>query len=122
MPYSVTSRRSSSTRVATSTSEEGMELVLVGGDRVQLLGLELLARVHASPVDADREDAGRLRRAHVEGRVADVCRLLGPRAEQLERLQDRLGVRLVALGVVRGDDDVEVALDRAAREGEVDGR
>src|SRR3954468_9928551 len=109
MPYSVTSPRSSSTREA--TSEERTQLLLVRGERVRLLRLELRTRVQAAPVDPDREDAGRLRRPHVEGRVADVRGRLRPRAEQLERLQDRLRVRLVPLGVVCRDDDVEVALD-----------
>src|SRR5438105_857625 len=84
-----------------------MELLSAVDDRVRLLGLQLLPVVDAAPRDGDRVDAGRLRRTHVERRVAHVRGLVWVCAETLERELQRLRIGLVALGLVAADDDVE---------------
>src|SRR5688500_15450864 len=65
----------------------------------------------AAPTDRDREDARCLRRADVEGRVADVDRLARRAPKLLEREENRIGLRLVALRVLVRDDDVEHLLE-----------
>ena len=56
--------------------------------------------------------------ADVERRVADVDRLVPAGVEQFERVLERRGIRLVPVGVVGADDDVEELLQRQVREGE----
>src|SRR5439155_4995528 len=98
--------RSSSARVV--VSEDAKELLAGVDDRVRLLGLEPLARMDAAPRDGDGVDSGRLRGADVVRRVADVRRLVRLRLEELERVQERVGVGLAAVRRVGADDDVEV--------------
>ena len=74
------------------------------------------------PGDADRGHPGGPRGLHVERRVTDVRGIRGRRAESLEPEQERLGARLVALGLVTADDDLEQAGQRQPGEGELDGR
>src|SRR5205085_10269343 len=86
--------RSSAARCA--CSETANELHRPVDEEVWACGPERLRGVDAAPPDGDGEHAGALRRLHVEGRVADVRRLLGTCAEQLERAQDPAGMGLVA--------------------------
>jgi len=66
----------------------------------------------SSPADRDRVHPGGLRGADVERRVADVDGVVACRAEQPECVHERCGVRLVPIGVVGPDDDVEELLER----------
>ena len=72
----------------------------------------------AAPGDGDRVHARALGGADVEGRVADVDRLVPAGVEQAERVLERRGIGLVPVGVVGADDDVEELLQRQVREGE----
>jgi hypothetical protein len=56
-----------------------------------------------------------------EGRVPDEGRLLRLAPQALQRREDRLGMRLVVLRLLRGDNRVEVALEREDGEGEIHG-
>src|SRR5262245_8579790 len=98
------SRRSSAARSVGATVLEDTEQLLGRTDeRIGLLGEQALVRMDAAPADGDREDARSLRGADVERRVADVDGLVGRTLELLDREQDRLGIRLVALGVLESD-------------------
>ena len=70
-------------------------------ERVGLLALESVRAVDPSPGDGDGVHAGRLRGAHVERGVADVGGVVRRGVEARERLEDRVGIGLVALGVLR---------------------
>src|SRR3954464_5020459 len=61
----------------------------------------VLDAMDPAPADGHGVDARRTRGSNVERRISDVRRLLRPRVEQLERLQDGFGIRLVAVRVVR---------------------
>ena len=74
-----------------------------------------------APGDGDRGHARGPGGPDVERRVADVGGRRGRRAEPLERQEQRLGIRLVALGVVARDDDVERAEEREHVERDLDG-
>src|SRR4051812_15977479 len=101
--YAISARcsvsRNSAARAA--GSEDGKQLFRGVDDRVRRLALEPFALVDPAPRNGDREHAGRLRCAHVEGGVADIRRLarLGvhpPRAQE-EGVRVRLVLdRLVA--------------------------
>src|SRR5579871_2702152 len=93
--------RSSAARVA---SEDAKELLCRLDDRVGLGVFELGAVVNPPPRHGDRVHAGRLRREHVERGVADVGRLGGVGSQALRPEQERLGIRLVLLGLVAADD------------------
>src|SRR5947209_12692769 len=99
------SSRSSAARAA--GSDFGKQLLRRVDDRVGVLTLEPGAIVDAAPGDRDRAHPRRLRRADVERRVAHVGGLLRADAHPLGREQQRLGVGLVALGLVPSDDDLE---------------
>src|SRR5207302_4792744 len=109
MDARVKTSRSSLARV--EALEDGKQLLGALDVRVRFLGSEALNRMDLSPGDGDRVHARRLRGAHVEGRVADVGRVRGTSIEQLERFEDGVGSRLVALRVVGADHDVEVRPD-----------
>ena len=65
-----------------------------------------------APTHRDRVHAGRLRRPDVERRVADVDGFPGRAAELLDREENGVGIGLVPLRVLVGDDDVERARER----------
>ena len=88
-------------------------------DRVRLLGLETRPVVDAAPRDGDGVHPGCLRRADVEGRVADVGRRGGIGSEALGPEKKRLGIRLVTLGLVAADDHLEEMAERDDREREL---
>src|SRR5689334_22101347 len=92
-------RSSRSSAARTSALEGAKEILRMPDERVRLLAPEQVLRVDAAPGDGHSVNAGGLRSADVERRVADVGRILGPRAESIERRQDRVGRGLVALGV-----------------------
>ena len=81
---------------------------------VGLLALESLGAVDPSPGDGDRVHAGRLCGADVEGGVADVRGVLRRGVEPRQRLEDGVWIGLVALRVLRADDDLEVRLEARA--------
>src|SRR5579864_4378703 len=113
------SSRSSAARAA--GSDDGKQLLRRVDDRVRLLELEPRAVVDTAPRDGDRPHPRRLRGADVEGRVADIRRLLRPRAKALGGEEQGLGVGLVPLGLVAADDRVEHMPERNVLEGELDG-
>src|SRR5262245_42245101 len=107
--------------VGTAVLEDTEQLLGCTYERVRLLGEEALVGVDPAPADRHGEDAGRLRGADVERRVADVHGLLRGSTEPLQRQQDRLRVGLVRARVLEPDDDVErVRESRKAVEREVD--
>ena len=81
-------------------------------DRVRLLRLEARAVVDPAPRHGDGVHPGGLRSADVEGRVADVGRLGGIGSEAFGPEKERLGIRLVALGLVAADDHLEEMAER----------
>src|SRR5204863_7303893 len=85
-----------------------------------MLGLEPLTCMDAAPGDADRKQAGGLRRLDVEGRVADVGGLVCAGAEPVEREQQWFRVGLVPRRFVAADNRLEQVCDRNARERELD--
>src|SRR5581483_7922365 len=100
--------RSSAARAATVVVlEEAKELLGVVDDRVGLLRLEAHAIVDPAPRHGDREHPGGLRRPDVEGRVADVGGCGRVRSKPLGTEKERLGIRLVPLGLVAADDCLE---------------
>src|SRR5919204_1216462 len=117
--YAISARFSSSrSSAARSCTELEMlkQLLRRLDDSVRSFRLEERRVVDTAPCDGDRVQPARLGSANVERRVADVRRVVGTGAEPLEREQQRLGIRLVALGLVAADDDVEEMSDRHARE------
>src|SRR5262245_56119566 len=103
--------RSSAARAAVVALEDGKQLLRVTHELVGLLAPQDLVVVDAAPRDGDCVNAGRLRSADIERRVADVRGLARRGAEPLECLEDRIGRRLVAFGVIRGDHNVQVRLE-----------
>src|SRR5881227_3292766 len=85
------SRSSAARAAAVVLLEDAKELLGGVDDRVRLLGLEPRAVVDPAPRHGDGEHPRRLRRADVEGRVADVGGLLRLRAESLGAEKQRLG-------------------------------
>ena len=75
-------------------------------ERVGLLGEEPLVGVDAAPADRDRERSRRLAGADVERRVADVDGLARAGSEAAQRLEHRIRVGLVPLGVLGADEHV----------------
>src|SRR5437763_2286119 len=114
-PYRFSSSRSSSAR--DRVLEDAKELPRGSDHRVRVLD-----SMDAAPADCHREHACRARGRDVEWRVADIRGIEGPRVEQLERFEHRLGMGLVAFGIVRADDDVEEVADAGTREHALDGR
>ena len=75
-----------------------------------------------TPGHGDRVHARGLRGPNVEGRVADIRRVLGRHAQPVDGGENRVGRRLLPLRVVGGDHDLEVRLELGqAREREADG-
>src|SRR6476659_5424694 len=111
--------RSSAARAA--GSEDAKELLGGVDDRVGLRGLELRTVMDPPPRDGHRVHPCRLRREGVERRIAAVCglRRIGP--EALGSEEERLGIRLVPLGLVPSDDYVEQMTKRDGGEGELSG-
>src|SRR5947209_3859722 len=106
------SSRSSAARAAGRVVlEDGKQVLRVLDEGVGLFALQYLGAVDPSPADGDGVNAGGLGGADVERRVADVGGIGGRRAETVDRGQDRIGCRLVPLGVVGRDHDVEVRLE-----------
>src|SRR5262245_62340932 len=106
---SFTISRSSSTRAEAVDVLEDMEQLLRPADERVRLGREQhLVGMDAAPAHADREGAGRFRRADVERRVADVRGLGGVRPEAVEGREHGIRSGLVALRVLARDDDREV--------------
>ena len=66
----------------------------------------------AAPRDGDGVHPGCLRRADVEGRVADVGRLGGIGSEAFGPEKKRLRIGLVTLGLVAADDHREEMAER----------
>src|SRR5207302_6980565 len=104
------SSRSSAARAA--GSDFGKQLLRGVDDGVGVLALEPRPVVDASPGDRDRAHARRLRGADVEGRVAHVGGVLWADAHPLGGEQQRLGIGLVALGLVAPDHDLEQVAER----------
>src|SRR2546430_16722245 len=93
--------RSSAARWSTVVALEDIEKLFRGvDDRVRLFALELLAIVDAAPRHGDRVHAGRLGRADVERRVADVRALVRIDTHTFRGEQERLGGRLGTLRLV----------------------
>src|SRR5437764_10687991 len=99
-------------RFLTLALETAKELLGSLDEDIRSRGLERLARVDSSPADGDRVHIRPLRRLDVERRVADVRRLGGLGLQQLERAEDPVRVRLVALDFVARDDRVEEVRER----------
>src|SRR6266545_7673360 len=95
--------------------ETAKELLRRVDDRMGVFLREALAGVEPSPRDGDRRYARSLRRLDIERGVSDVGRFPRVGAGALERGEDRLGVRLVPLGVFGADHDVEVLLEVGQR-------
>ncbi len=75
----------------------------------------------AAPADGDGEHAGRVPRLDVVGRVSDVRRLGRVGLQTPKRLEQRVGIGLVPLGVICADHDVHrLAELREAIEREAD--
>jgi Glycosyl hydrolases family 38 N-terminal domain/Alpha mannosidase middle domain/Glycosyl hydrolases family 38 C-terminal beta sandwich domain len=91
-------------------------------DRIGPFLVETCAVVDPAPRHGDREHPRSLRRAHVEGRVADVGRPGGICSEPLGAEEERLRVGLVAFGLVAADDRLEEVAERDVGECELDGR
>src|SRR6266480_3082528 len=104
-----------------STSEDAKELLRRMNDQVGAGVSQPLVGVDLSPGDADREDARRPASLDVVGRIAHEGRVDGLAAEQLERLQNRLRIRLVPLRHVRGHDRIEMLLERNHRKCQING-
>src|SRR5579862_2753343 len=105
--------RSSAARAA--GLEDAKKLLCPVDDHVRLLSLEPRAVVDATPRHRHGEHPRRLRGADVERRVPDVGRLHGIGAEPLGSEQQRLGIRLVPLGLVAADDRLEQMAERDIR-------
>src|SRR5215471_20804115 len=88
-----TSRSSAARVAAVAVLEDAKELLSTVDDRVGLLHLEPRALVDPAPGDGDSEHPGRLGRADVERRVADVGSRGGvgsePRCAKEKRLRGR---------------------------------
>src|SRR4051794_4860517 len=116
--YATSARpRISRSSAARTSEEDGKELLGRFQDRIRRRSLELRAVVDPPPRDGNRVHPGGLRREDVEGRIADVSRLCGIRTEALGSEKQRLGVRLVAFGLVAADDDLEEMAKRDGGEG-----
>src|SRR5207237_7591117 len=89
--YAISARfsRSRSSAARASTLEMLKQLLRRLDDGVRLLRLEPLARMDPAPGDRDRVQPAGLRGADVERRIPDVSRVVGPRAEPLERELER---------------------------------
>jgi len=85
-------------------------------------GVRVLHSVDAAPADRDGEHACGACGRHVERGVADVRRVLGVGAEQLERLPGPAPDRACAEGVVGADHDLEVVPIRPRRRASTVGR
>jgi hypothetical protein len=77
--------------------------------------------VDSPPRHCDRVHARGLRRANVEGRVADVCGLKRIGVHPARREEQWLRIGLVSLGLVASDDRLEQVPERDPRERELDG-
>src|SRR5262245_25451834 len=97
--YAIDARFSSSRSSAARREalEGGKKLLRVANEDVRLLALEGVGAVNPSPRHRDRVDACGLGGAHVERRVADVRSVGRLGLEAPQRLEDRLGIGLVAL-------------------------
>src|SRR5919197_4320577 len=105
-------------RLGISRLDEAKELLRRIDENVRV---ELIRRMDPAPGHSDGADTRGAGGGHVEGGVADIRAVCRYRSEPLEREQNWRRIRLVALGLLGGDDDVEVGRERHAREREVDG-
>src|SRR4051794_39633523 len=97
----------SCSRSSFARSESVVELIGGVDDCGRPFGLELRAVVDPSPGDRDRVHVRGLRGADVERRVADVGAIHWCNAETLCGEQQRLGIRLVQLGLVAADEGLQ---------------
>src|SRR5215472_4463614 len=117
-----TSRSSSARAAAVVVLEDAKELLGSVNDGVGLFRLESRGVVDPAPGHSDGEHSCRLRRADVEGRVADVGGRSRSGSQPLGAEQERLGIGLVPLGFVTADDRLEQMAERDVGEGKLDGR
>src|ERR1700693_2731588 len=120
--YATSARLKTSRDSAARSSTLDVLKQFLGGvdDRVRLFSLETRAIVDLPPRHCDRMHARGPRRTDVERRVADVCGLTRARVHPPRREQQRLGIRLVPLGLVTADDRLEQVPERNAGERELD--